>query len=123
MILFLPKRPFIPDPVRSALAGRGISHPIWSLSDKCTARITSVFLKSHDRAPCPLYNMSKIGLVVLLSFFSGRALSQDYFVFIGSDNRQPFYVRIDSQLYSSSPEGHLLLAPLKDSDYTMTIGF
>ena len=67
--------------------------------------------------------MSKIGLVVLLSFLSGRTLSQDYFVFIGSDHRQPFYVRLDSQLYNSSPEGHLLLAPLRDSDYTMTIGF
>ncbi len=67
--------------------------------------------------------MSKLGLVVLLSFLSGRTLSQDYFVFIGSDHRQPFYVRIDSQVYSSSAEGHLLVAPLKDSDYILTIGF
>jgi hypothetical protein len=67
--------------------------------------------------------MSKLGLVILLSFLSGRTLSQDYFVFIGSDHRQPFYVRIDSQVYSSSAEGHLLVAPLKDSAYILTIGF
>jgi hypothetical protein len=67
--------------------------------------------------------MSKPGLVVLLFLLSGRALSQDYFVFIGSDHRQPFYVRIDSQVYPSSTEGHLVLAPLKDSAYILTIGF
>ena len=66
--------------------------------------------------------MPKIVLAILLFFLSGRALGQDYFVFIASDHRQPFYVRIDSQLYASSPEGHLLLAPLKDSNYTLTIG-
>lgn len=67
--------------------------------------------------------MLKPGLVVLLFFLSGSALSQDYFVFIGSDHRQPFYVRIDSQVYPSSAEGHLVLAPLKDSAYVLTVGF
>ena len=67
--------------------------------------------------------MSKPGLVIILFFLSGRALSQDYFAFIGADHRQPFYVRIDSQVYSSTAAGHLLLAPLKDSDYIVTIGF
>ena len=67
--------------------------------------------------------MSKIGLVVLLSILTGRTVAQNYFVFIGSDNRQPFYVRLDSQFYTSTPGGHLLLAPLEDSDYTMTVGF
>ncbi|HXB93286.1 MAG TPA: hypothetical protein VNU72_13395 [Puia sp.] len=67
--------------------------------------------------------MSKLGLVVLLSLVTGRMFAQNYFVFISSDNRQPFYVRLDSQFYPSSPEGHLIIAPLKDSDYVITIGF
>jgi hypothetical protein len=81
------------------------------------------FLSCTIGRPALTYNMSKPGLVVLLFFLSGRALSQDYFVFIGSDHRQPFYVRIDSQVYSSTAAGHLLLAPLRDSSYLLAIGF
>ncbi len=67
--------------------------------------------------------MSKIGLVIILSVLAGKSVAQNYFVFIGADNRQPFYVRLDSQFYSSSPEGHLILSQLQDKDYNMTIGF
>jgi len=49
--------------------------------------------------------------------------AQHYFVFIGSENKQPFYVRVDSEFHSSTPEGHLILAQLKDSIYNITIGF
>ncbi|HVS98406.1 MAG TPA: hypothetical protein VHE54_18060 [Puia sp.] len=42
---------------------------------------------------------------------------------IASDDRRPFYVRVDSQFYSSTPQGHLLIAPLKDSDYLLSVGF
>ncbi|HXD78844.1 MAG TPA: hypothetical protein VN616_13600 [Puia sp.] len=67
--------------------------------------------------------MCKLGLVVLLSLLTGRTVAQNYFVLIGNDDRQPFYVRVDSQFHSSTPEGHLILAPLKDSDYILTVGF
>ncbi len=67
--------------------------------------------------------MSKIGLIIILSFTVGTSFAQNYFVFIGADNRQPFYVRLDSQFYSSSPEGHLILSQLRDSSYQIAIGF
>jgi hypothetical protein len=67
--------------------------------------------------------MSKLGLVIVLILMAGRTYSQDYFVLIEADNGQPFYVRVDSQLYSSSSRGHLILSQLKDSSYTITIGF
>ena len=67
--------------------------------------------------------MSKIGLVIILSVLAGKSVAQNYFVFIGADNRQPFYVRLDSQFYSSSPEGHLILSQLRDKDYNLTVGF
>jgi len=51
------------------------------------------------------------------------SFAQNYFVFIGSDNRQPFYVRVDSEFHSSSAEGHLILSQLKDSNYNITVGF
>jgi Domain of unknown function (DUF4476) len=67
--------------------------------------------------------MSKLGLVIVLILMAGRTYTQDYFVLIEADNGQPFYVRVDSQLYSSSARGHLILSQLKDSSYIITIGF
>jgi hypothetical protein len=77
--------------------------------------------------------MSKLGLVVVMVLMLGRTNAQNYpapnnepltyFVLIQADDGQAFYVRLDSQLYSSSPEGHLILAPLKDSVYAITVGF
>lgn len=67
--------------------------------------------------------MCKLGLVLLFLLLTGNNYAQDYFVLIQSDHRQPFYVRLGSQLYPSSPEGHLILSRLKDSTYTISIGF
>ena len=67
--------------------------------------------------------MSKISLVILLLLQAGTTFAQNYFAFIGSDNRQPFYVRVDSEFHPSTAEGHLILSQLKDSTYNITIGF
>jgi hypothetical protein len=67
--------------------------------------------------------MSKISLVILLLLQAGTSFAQNYFAFISADSRQPFYVRVDSEFHSSSAEGHLILSQLKDSTYTITIGF
>ena len=81
---------------------------------------TSVFLTLQYNLFHP---MSKLGLVIVLILMAGRTYAQDYFVLIEADNGQPFYVRADSQLYSSSARGHLILSQLKDSSYIITIGF
>src|ERR1700722_6997323 len=67
--------------------------------------------------------MFKFGLVVLFFLLAVGCSAQNYFVFIDASNRQPFYVRLDSQFYSSSAEGHIILSRLRDSLYDMTIGF
>jgi hypothetical protein len=67
--------------------------------------------------------MSKLGLVILLILTAGRNYAQEYFVLIQADSSQSFYVRLGDQLYSSSQEGHLILSRLKDSSYSITIGF
>jgi hypothetical protein len=67
--------------------------------------------------------MSKFGLVILFFLLAGECRAQNYFVFIDAGNRQPFYVRLDSQFYSSSAEGHIILSRLRDSLYDITIGF
>lgn len=68
--------------------------------------------------------MSKISLIVMLLLLKmGAGFAQNYFVFIGSDNKQPFYVRVDSEFHASTAGGHLILSQLKDSTYNITIGF
>jgi hypothetical protein len=77
--------------------------------------------------------MSKLGLVLVMVLMLGRTNAQSYaaptsepltyFVLIQADDGQAFYIRLDNQLYSSSPAGHLILARLKDSVYTITVGF
>jgi hypothetical protein len=67
--------------------------------------------------------MSKFGLVILFFLLAGECRAQNYFILIDAGNRQPFYVRLDSQFYSSSAEGHIILSRLKDSLYDITIGF
>lgn len=67
--------------------------------------------------------MCKLGLVLLFSLTTGSSYAQGYFVLLQSGNRQPFYVRLGTQLYSSTQNGHLILSQLKDSTYTLAIGF
>ncbi|HET6253013.1 MAG TPA: DUF4476 domain-containing protein [Puia sp.] len=77
--------------------------------------------------------MSKLGLVIVMLLTAGRTIAQNYpgpnnepptyFVLIQADDAQAFYVRLNSQLYSSSPAGHLILAQLADSVYAITVGF
>lgn len=63
----------------------------------------------------------------ILSFFVlfhlQSVAQQDYFVFINSENQQPFFVQIHEKTYSSSAVGHLIIPRLKDSAYQITIGF
>ena len=63
-----------------------------------------------------------IGLIML--FFSGHVFGQqDYFVFIQEPTKQPFYVRVGEESFSSSASGHLVMAPVKDSAYSLYVGF
>src|SRR5258708_21768904 len=68
--------------------------------------------------------MSKIGLAILLILMAGRNYAQqEYFVLIQADNNQPFYARMEGNLFSSSAQGHLILSQLKEGSYGITIGF
>lgn len=59
--------------------------------------------------------------VVILSLT--MVAQQEYFVFVQSDNSQPFYAKIGEKVYSASAIGHLVIPSLKDSTYTISIGF
>lgn len=49
--------------------------------------------------------------------------AQHRFVFIQENGGRPFYVRMEDNSFSSSVRGHLILSGLRDSVYSMFIGF
>jgi hypothetical protein len=68
--------------------------------------------------------MSRFICCVLFFAFCSAAFSQRiYFVYLQSEAEQPFFVKIGEQTYSSTPAGYLVLSQLKDSSYTIKVGF
>ncbi len=48
---------------------------------------------------------------------------QDRFVYLQTENSQPFFVKVDSKVLTSSPSGYLIIPKLNDGLYSMVIGF
>jgi hypothetical protein len=71
-------------------------------------------------------NKSKlIGLlVVMLVLSSGSLVAQlSHFLYLQSDNNQPFYIRYNSKIISSTSSGYLLLSKLKEGPVDIIVGF
>lgn len=48
---------------------------------------------------------------------------QNYFVYVQTDNKQPFYVKMDDKVMSSSPAGYLVISKLASGPHSITVGF
>lgn len=57
-------------------------------------------------------------LLSLVSF-----AQQKHFIYIQSDNQQPFYVKLDKKIMSSSASGYIIIPKLLEGAYDFTIGF
>lgn len=69
--------------------------------------------------------MKRIAFVISLLTMTCTLVraQQDYFIFISSENAQPFYIRLNEHTYSSSAIGHLVIPRLSDTTYTLEVGF
>jgi len=68
--------------------------------------------------------MRSLYLVVFLFLFSVHSMAQqNHFIYIQTENKQPFYVKIADRLLSSSSVGYLVIPKLQDGKYEMGIGF
>jgi hypothetical protein len=69
--------------------------------------------------------------IKLFAFVSGLCMiscttalaQQSLYVYLQSENLQPFYVQMDDKVYSSSAIGHLVIAGLSDQTCNFEIGF
>lgn len=48
---------------------------------------------------------------------------QNRFIYIQTENRQPFYVKLDKKVFSSSTSGYVIIPQLTDGSYTLQVGF
>lgn len=68
--------------------------------------------------------MKKFLLAFLCMAASVAVFSQKvYFVYLQTEQEQPFYVRLNDKLYSSTASGYLILSQLRDSTYYFLVGF
>lgn len=65
-----------------------------------------------------LFFLSLLSVVVFLC-----KAQQVHFVYLQTENGQPFYAKMNNNLVSSSPEGYIILPDLRDSTYQLVVGF
>jgi hypothetical protein len=63
-----------------------------------------------------------LGFLLMLTFSS--AFSQKlFFIYLQSEPEQPFFVKMNEKVHSSTGSGYLILSRLRDSSYTFNVGF
>jgi hypothetical protein len=74
--------------------------------------------------PLILATMKRCLFLVLASCLMFAAQAQRvYFIYLQSENAQPFFVKMSEKVYSSSATGYVILSNLKDSTYNFSVGF
>jgi len=66
-------------------------------------------------------NILYLFVFLFLSAISVNA-QRVYFIYLQTDNQQPFYARLGEKIFNSNPSGYLILSNLRDSNYSMNIG-
>jgi hypothetical protein len=62
-------------------------------------------------------------LLIFLAFIGSAIAQQDHFIYLQTENFQPFYIKLDNKVISSSSAGYLILPKLADTVYSLSIGF
>lgn len=68
--------------------------------------------------------MKKLLRLFVFSLLISSSLNAQkvYFIYLQTDNQQPFYARLGEKVYNSSLGGYLILSNLRDSTYSVNIG-
>lgn len=67
--------------------------------------------------------LQRVAIAILFLFLGNSAKTQQHFVYFQTDNRQPFYIKLDNNLYSSSTAGYLIIPRLVNGQYNLQLGF
>lgn len=88
---------------------------------------TGLHFKIRDfHAGIPL-NLKRMRNLIFTVFFMTTAFcaraQKVYFMYLQTDDFQPFYVKMNNRIYSSATQGYLILPSLVDSTYQFSVGF
>jgi hypothetical protein len=68
--------------------------------------------------------MKRVTLSLFCLLLSAGLMAQKiYFIYLQTENQQPFFVRMNEKVFSSSASGYLILSKLIDSTYNYKVGF
>ena len=62
-----------------------------------------------------------IFFLLLLSL--GAKAQQNYFIYVQADNKQPFFVKMNDKVLSSSATGYIVIPKLSTGSYSLVVGF
>lgn len=67
----------------------------------------------------------KLSLLFISFCFWGISAhaQQNHFVYLQTDNKQPFYVQVNDKVFSSSASGYVVIPKLQNGTYNFSIGF
>lgn len=70
-------------------------------------------------------SIRRIWMICFFSVSFGlQSFSQlNYYIYLQTDNQQPFYVKYNNRIYSSSAAGYLILSKLKEGMIEFSVGF
>ncbi|MFM2358731.1 MAG: hypothetical protein RLY16_724 [Bacteroidota bacterium] len=65
--------------------------------------------------------------LIFLCFLVGACFNvsaqQRHFIYLQTDNKQPFYVKMDKKILNSTLSGYLIIPKLEEGSYTLLVGF
>jgi Domain of unknown function (DUF4476) len=62
-------------------------------------------------------------LFILLCLGARLYAQQNHFIYLQTENKQPFYIKLDKKILSSSASGYLIIPKLQEGSHTLTLGF
>src|SRR5436853_6412102 len=65
-------------------------------------------------------------LIIFILVFAAvlkAGAQQTHFIYLQTEGAQPFYVKINNKVISSSPAGYLILSKLPDGEFDLGVGF
>ena len=66
----------------------------------------------------------KVRIIIFFLFLSfGTSAQINHFIYLQTENKQPFYVKLDKTLLSSASSGYLIIPKLTDGNYKLIVGF
>jgi hypothetical protein len=60
---------------------------------------------------------------LLITVFLTARAQQNRFIYIQTENKQAFYVKLEKKVFSSAASGYVIIPQLKDGSYNLSVGF